>query len=95
MGRGRGAAMGAQPLEFVDSAIQEAIVSQRNTEPAAARSRFFDAAEGNDTLGNLFEECADGAEQLEIADEDVKIMPQHEEVESARDMLLAAFAKAK
>ena len=93
MGRGRGGpAAPAATMDFVDSAIQEAIVSQRSAEPPAHKMAYFDTVEGSDVLSNLYATYADDVETYEVAE--VKYVVAHDE-DAAHEMMMKAFAGAK
>ena len=94
MGRGRGAAPAVAPatMDFVDSAIQEAIVSQRTVDQPN-KAAFYNAVEGRDVLSNLYAQHADEVPKYEVTSDDF-VMPPHESIESADAMMMGAFTAA-
>ena len=90
MGRGRGVAPAT--MDFVDSAIQEAIVSQRTVDQPN-KAAFYNAVEGRDVLSNLYAQHADDVPKYEVESEDY-LEPPHDSIEGADEMMMAAFAAA-
>mmetsp|Transcript_45382 Transcript_45382/g.139951 ORF Transcript_45382/g.139951 Transcript_45382/m.139951 type:complete len:98 (+) Transcript_45382:83-376(+) len=92
MGRGRGTVAPAT-MDFVDSAIQEAIVSQRTVDQPN-KAAYYNAVEGRDVLSNLYAQHADDVPKYEVASEDF-YEPPHDSIEGADEMMMRAFAAAK